>query len=138
MHRLIIFIVSILLIGVGLVALAPRTYAVDVLNPVCQNADPNNLPAVCRDNKTNAKDTENPIFGPRGVLTIAINLLSLLVGVISVFVIIVSGVKFVTSSGDPSSVTSARNTLLYAIIALVIAGAAQAIVHFVLIKLTQV
>ncbi len=116
-------------------------YAVDVVTPACQNADPNNLPTVCKDNASkNCPDptvpcTDQPIFGPHGILTTIINLLSLALGVIAVFVIIIGGIKFITSSGDPASVTSARNTILYAIIALVVVLAAQAIVRLVLSRL---
>ncbi len=116
-------------------------HAVDVLNPVCQNADPNNLPTVCQDNKSNACPdptvvcNDNPVFGPNGVLTKVINLLSLVTGIIAVFVIVIGGIKFITSSGDPAGVTSARNTILYAIIALVITMIAQVLVRFILSKL---
>jgi hypothetical protein len=59
----------------------------------------------------------------------------LIVGVVSVFVIIISGIKFITSSGDPASTTNARNTLLYAVIALFITVAAQAGVRLILARL---
>jgi cytochrome bd-type quinol oxidase subunit 2 len=61
-----------------------------------------------------------------------INILSLIVGVISVIMVIIGGFKFVTSAGDSSKVSSARNTILYAIIGLVIVAFAQTIVFFVL------
>lgn len=42
------------------------------------------------------------------------------VGVVAVFLIILSGIKFITSAGDPKQVEGARNTLTYAIIGLVV------------------
>lgn len=42
------------------------------------------------------------------------------VGVVAVFLIILSGIKFITSGGDPKQVEGARNTLTYAIIGLVV------------------
>lgn len=61
-----------------------------------------------------------------------INILSAIVGVISVVMIIVGGLRYVTSGGSDTSVTSAKNTILYAVIGLVIVAMAQVIVHFVL------
>jgi hypothetical protein len=50
----------------------------------------------------------------------------------SVIMIIFSGFKFVTANGDPQAVSTARNTLIYAIIGLVVAVLAQFIVNHVL------
>jgi hypothetical protein len=65
-----------------------------------------------------------------------INILSWVVGIVSVVMIIIAGFKYVTSGGNDSSVTSAKNTILYAIVGLVIVALAQVIVRFVLSKLT--
>ncbi len=65
-----------------------------------------------------------------------INLFSLIVGVISVIMIIVGGLKYITSGGDSGNITGAKNTILYALIGLVIVALAQVIVRFVLNKAT--
>jgi uncharacterized membrane protein len=64
----------------------------------------------------------------------AINLLSIIIGIIAVVMIIVGGVKFITSGGEASNVSSAKNTILYAVVGLIIVAFAQVIVHFVLSK----
>ena len=46
--------------------------------------------------------------------------------------IIIGGIKYVTSNGDSSGVTSAKNTILYAVVGLVVAVMAYTIVNFVL------
>jgi hypothetical protein len=61
-----------------------------------------------------------------------INILSVLIGAIAVVMIILGGFRYVTSAGKQESVTAAKNTILYAIIGLVIVALAQVIVHFVL------
>lgn len=61
-----------------------------------------------------------------------INILSWVVGVISVIMIIIAGFKYVTSGGAEANVKGAKNTILYAIIGLVIVALAQVIVRFVL------
>lgn len=65
----------------------------------------------------------------------AINILSIVVGVAAVIMIIVSGLRYVTSGGDSSSVAGAKRSLLYAVIGIVITASAQFIVRFVLGKL---
>jgi cytochrome bd-type quinol oxidase subunit 2 len=68
------------------------------------------------------------------LITVVVNVLSVVVGVIAVIMIIVAGLRYITSGGKQESVTSAKNTILYAIIGLVIVALAQLIVHFVLNK----
>ncbi len=63
-----------------------------------------------------------------------VNVLSALVGVISVIMIIFGGFKYITSNGDTGNITSAKNTIIYAVIGLVIVALAQFIVQFVLNK----
>lgn len=61
-----------------------------------------------------------------------INVFSIIVGVIAVIMIIVGGLRYITSGGDSSKVGTAKSTILYAIIGLVIVALAQLVVHFVL------
>lgn len=70
--------------------------------------------------------------GISNIIATALNLLSFVVGVVAVVMIIIGGLKFIMSSGDSNNVTSARNTILYAIVGLIIAALAQIIVKFVL------
>lgn len=67
-----------------------------------------------------------------GILETVINLFSLVVGVVSVIMIIVGGLKYITSGGDSGNVSGAKNTILYAVIGLVVVALAQFIVRFVL------
>ena len=60
-----------------------------------------------------------------------IDILSLVVAAAAVIFIIIGGVKYVTSGGNQEKVTSAKNTILYAIIGLVIVIFAQTILQFV-------
>ena len=63
-----------------------------------------------------------------------INILSLIVGIAAVIMIIVGGLKYVTSGGESASIASAKNTIIYAVVGLVIAALAQFLVQFVLNK----
>lgn len=61
-----------------------------------------------------------------------INLFSLAVGVIAVIMIMIGGFRYITSGGTAEKVSSAKTTILYAIIGLVIVALAQIIVKFVI------
>lgn len=60
-----------------------------------------------------------------------INILLFIIGVVSVIMIIIGGIRYTISNGDSSQITSAKNTILYAVIGLVVALLAYAIVNFV-------
>jgi hypothetical protein len=68
------------------------------------------------------------------IVKTVIDLFSLIVGIVSVIMIIVGGLKYITSGGDSGNVTGAKNTILYAVIGLVVVALAQFIVRFVLSK----
>lgn len=72
------------------------------------------------------------LFGDTGVFKQITNTVLYIVGIIAVIMLIVGGIKYVISGGDAKKVTDAKNTVLYAIIGLVIAFLAFAIVNFVI------
>ncbi|MGF7229101.1 MAG: Mbov_0395 family pilin-like conjugal transfer protein [Candidatus Saccharibacteria bacterium] len=79
-------------------------------------------------NNTNGADKVNTI------VTTIVNIFSAIVGVVSVIMIIYGGFKYISSGGDSGKVTEAKNTIIYAVIGLVIVALAQFIVQFVLSK----
>lgn len=85
------------------------------------------------DNDCKADDGNTTI---NNIIKQVVNIFSLVVGIVAVIMIIVGGLKYITSGGDSSSVSSAKNTILYAIIGLVIVALAQFIVRFVFARLT--
>lgn len=76
------------------------------------------------------------LFGEGSIFTIIVNILLFIIGAISVIMLIIGGIKYTVSNGDSSQVTSAKNTILYAIVGLVIAFLAFAAVNWVLGSLT--
>lgn len=68
-------------------------------------------------------------------ITLVINIFSLVVGVVSIIMIIIGGLRYIISGGDSANVTSAKNTILYAIIGLAVVALSQFIVQFVLNKI---
>jgi hypothetical protein len=66
------------------------------------------------------------------VIRNVINVFSWIIGVVAVIMIMVAGFKYITSGGDSGNITSAKNTIIYAIIGLVVVALSQSIVWFVL------
>ena len=71
------------------------------------------------------------LFGDGSIFNTVTNILLFLIGAISVVMLIIGGIRYVVSGGDQGAVTSAKNTILYAIIGIVVAFLAFAAVRFV-------
>ena len=80
-----------------------------------------------------AKGANDPelIVGDASIFNRVVNILSFVVGAVSVIMLVVGGLRYVLSAGDANAVTSAKNTILYAIVGLVIVFAARSIILFV-------
>ena len=72
------------------------------------------------------------LVGNSGVFQTITNVLLYVLGAVSVIMLIIGGIRYTVSQGDSSAVTSAKNTILYAIIGLVVAILAYAAVNFVI------
>lgn len=122
MRRLIL---ALSLLGLLLLPAAPAM-AFDPYEKVCQEGGSGS--SVCQD-----RSGQDPLSGrdKEGVIIKAARAIALLTGVASVIVIIIGGLQYILASGDPSKTNAAKNTLLYAVIGLVIALVAESIVRFV-------
>ena len=134
MHKLrsLLAALSVFLVSsFGLAVFPHATFALfnGAKDAACNGANLNDSSAGCAgSDSTGAQDKVS------SVVKTAINILSFVVGVVSVIMIIIGGIRFATSQGDGSSTAAARNTIVYAIVGLVVVGIAQAIVQFVLSK----
>ncbi|MBR6965261.1 hypothetical protein IKH83_03050 [Candidatus Saccharibacteria bacterium] len=72
------------------------------------------------------------LFGDTGIFRQITSTILYIVGIIAVFMLIWGGIRYVVSGGDAKKVTDAKNTVLYAIIGLIVAFLAFAIVNFVI------
>ncbi len=86
---------------------------------------------ICTDNPTN-----NPLLGPGGTLTEVINVIAIIAGVAAVIMMIIGGIMFVTASGDSQRVNSAKNTIIYAIVGLVVIVLARFIIELIVGRIT--
>jgi hypothetical protein len=106
--------------GFGLAILPVTASAVNVFE-ACP-AGSNN--AICSDATNGAQ------LG--AFVTIIVDTLLYILGAVAVIVIILSGISYVTSTGDPAAITRAKSTLTYGVIGLVVALLAYAIVNYVI------
>jgi len=72
------------------------------------------------------------LFGQNSLFEGLLQLLIFVIGAIALIMIVVGGLKYVLSGGDSNATQSAKNTILYAVIGLVIAIIAQGLLTFVL------
>lgn len=74
---------------------------------------------------------------PQEIIRTIVRVLLFLIGAISVIMIIIGGFRYVISQGESGNVTTAKNTILYAVIGLIVAIFAWAIVDFVIDNLAK-
>lgn len=67
-----------------------------------------------------------------GIFTNIVNILLYIIGAIAVIMLIFGGIRYVISGGDSAAVTGAKNTILYAVVGIIVAILAYAIVNFVI------
>jgi uncharacterized membrane protein len=131
MKRIKLFLVSTLAVMsmLPIFALVPSVVhaELNINSALCNGAnnstDPN---ATCT---ISADEGKNKV---QSIVNNVVNIFSWIVGIVSVIMIIFGGFKYITSGGDSNGVTSAKNTILFAIVGLVIVALAQVIVKFVI------
>ncbi len=79
--------------------------------------------------------TQENLFGDNSIFETVVNTMLFVVGAISVIMLIIGGIRYVVSAGDQNAVQGAKNTILYAIVGIVISFLAYALVNFVLTSL---
>lgn len=82
---------------------------------------------------SDVKQTNLPeIAAGRGNLSDVLQIAIAVVAALSLLFIVIGGLRYVLSDGDPQNASRAKSTIIYALIGLLVAIAAQAIVSFVL------
>jgi len=124
--------------------LAGALVLVPMLAPVAVNAQANIETGLCKGAELNVNsdgtacasdvDAGNTV---NEIITTVINIFSIVVGVIAVIMIIIGGIKYITSGGDSNNISSAKTTIIYAIIGLVVVALVQVVVKFVLSRVGQ-
>ena len=115
----------------GLVAVAAVVLATAFVPAIPVNAADNNA-VQSGINSAKGDGVAENLTGNSGVFTTIVNTLLFIVGAVSVIMLIWGGIRYATSAGNSSAVTAAKNTIMYAIVGLIIAFLAFAIVNWVL------
>lgn len=119
----------------GLLAVPALALGLTLFNPTVSTVS-----AACADGTTVAdgvdcastSGTAKNLFGAGGIFTTVINTLLFVIGALSVVMLIIGGIRYTVSGGTAAQVTAAKNTIMYALIGLVVAFLAYAIVNWVL------
>lgn len=122
MKKLGLALFAILASATLLFAAAPLSYAAagDVFDDACKSS--NNNPAVCGGSGS----------GVFSIIKTVIQVLLMVGGIVAVIMIIIGGIRYVTSAGDQTDVKAAKDTILYAVIGLAVTMMAYAIVTWVI------
>lgn len=103
---------------VGAFALTPGVSAIDITEQGSQGDGA----------KVLAENADNDDFAT--IVGNVISLLLFILGIAAVVVIIIAGFMYVTSNGDSGKLEQAKNTILYAVVGLLVAIFAYVIVNF--------
>ncbi len=76
-------------------------------------------------------EVDIPTVDGNTLLANLLNLVYFVLGIVAVIFIIMAGYRYLTSNGDPAKAQKAMQTILYAVIGLVVVVAAFAITNFV-------
>ena len=129
MIKRIIFLGVILITGVALIEFMPTemVHAYDVCEKI-EKADSNARKAAgCNDKKKESDKIAKSILG----------VMYWVIFTLAVVMMIVGGLMYVLSAGDPSKIQRAKNTILVSVIGLIIATLASAIINFVINSLVK-
>lgn len=90
------------------------------------------------DGANSARSDQQPVdlFGNSGVFSEISSVLLFVVGAVAVIMIVIGGLRYVISGGDASQVQAAKNTILYALVGIIVAILAYAVVNFVINSFT--
>ena len=118
--RNIVFML-VAIIGIGVMVPSTSLAAKSVISEQCAGVTDSK---VCNDQNAD----------PNKLARTIVNVLLFIVGSISVVMIIVGGLLYASSAGDGGRVTMAKNTVMYAVVGLIVSFLAFAIVNFVFDK----
>ena len=132
MKKMLLFIVMIA--GMFAYTPLPAAHAADPLGRTCNQLEKDSTISPKKKEalkKSAACDTGdgNPITG---VIKNITNVVSAVVGIAAVIMIIVGGISMMLAGGDTQKFANGRNTVLYAVIGIIVVVLAQALVRFIL------
>jgi len=77
------------------------------------------------------------LFGNGSIVNNVINIMLFIIGILCVIMIIYGGIRYTISRGEEKEITGAKNTIMYAVIGLIVAIIAYALVNWVFTTIGQ-
>lgn len=105
--------------------------AFDPLGGVDCNTAQERTSAVCSDKNP----ATNPIAGEGGLILNLAQIITFIAGAAAIILLIIGGIRYITSSGDAANIKSAKDTVINALIGLVVVVMAQAFIIFIIVRL---
>lgn len=128
MKRIALLLTSLFTFGA---LMAPATaLAFDPFGPVCSIGGGSS--AVCQEKD---KNSTNPLTGKNGLFIGISNILAVVAGLTAVIIIIISGLRYVLAAGDPAKTKAAKDSIITALVGLVVIGLADSLITIVLSRL---
>lgn len=126
MNKIIRAVVAVFMLSLMVFALHPQQAAaqINVFQPCTGVSDI----SVCRDDG-------GKLFGQNSVWNRILTTLTFIIGAVSVLMIVIGALRYTLSGGDEKATVSAKNTIIYSIVGLILAVMANAIVNFVLVNI---
>jgi cytochrome bd-type quinol oxidase subunit 2 len=117
-------------LGIAAFAFALTALLVPVVPASAQSSVQNGI------NSAKGEGVPDQLFGDGSIFTNIVNVMLFIIGAICVIMLIFGGIRYTTSAGNSANVLAAKNTIMYALIGLVIAFLAFAVVNWVLVAIT--
>jgi uncharacterized membrane protein YuzA (DUF378 family) len=130
-YALMAFVATTIVLQLGATSVSAASLFSASKEEACKGATLDDNPNVAQDCDARSAGTLN------NTLSNIINLISIIVSIAAVIMIIIGGFRYIASAGDSGGVSSAKNTIIYAIVGLIVVAMAQIIVRFVLNKSTR-
>jgi len=125
--RRIIFRIWLPLMSLGILLAPVSVAAYNPFNGVdCANTTASTS-AIC---KTPSKD----ISGSNGILVTVANFVALIAGIAAVIVLLIASIKYITADGDAKEIESAKHTIMYAVIGILVVLSAKILITYVVCK----
>lgn len=128
-------LIAVTIVGAGIGG--SPAYADNPLGDACSEKKIKDLPDAKKPSACQVDGSKNPISGGTDSLLFKISIMvSAVAGSIAVIMMIVAGISMMTSGGDSQKFGNARNTVIFAVVGLIIIAIAQSLISFVIIKAT--
>ena len=82
-----------------------------------------------------SKTTTDPIAGPNGILIKVTDLIAIVAGIALVIMLIIAGIRYITSVGDSAGIQKAKDTIMHALTGLVVIVLARTLIAFLVSRI---